>query len=73
MKPWRIRTAASDRIDLVFEPEYDHATKSGNRETWYTEAHQRYGRYNGRITPDGAPAIELRDLWGWSEEHDARW
>jgi hypothetical protein len=71
--PWRIRTAATDRIDLTFAPEYDRVSKSGRRESWYTEAHQLFGRYSGRITPDAGEPIEVRDLFGWAEEHDARW
>ena len=46
---------------------------SGRRESWYTEAHQMFGRYNGRITTDVGAAIEVRDLFGWAEEHDAHW
>ena len=32
-----------------------------------------FGRYSGRITPDGGAPVELRDLFGWIEEHEARW
>jgi hypothetical protein len=73
MKPWRVRTSASDRIDLVFEPDYERAGKTGRRQGWYTEVHQMFGRYSGRITPDGSAPIEVRELFGWIEEHDARW
>jgi hypothetical protein len=73
MKPWRVRTPFSDRIDLRFDPEFDNATKSGHRDSYYTEAHQMFGCYSGRITPDGGDPIELRDLFGWIEEHEARW
>jgi hypothetical protein len=73
MKPWRVRTAATDRVDLFFEPEYERVSESGNKDTYYTNAHQMFGRYSGRITPDAGEAIELRDLFGWVEEHEARW
>jgi len=73
MKAWRVRTSVSDRIDLVFTPEYDRHAKSGRREAFYTEVHQMLGTYSGRITPDDGKTIELRDLFGWIEEHDARW
>jgi hypothetical protein len=73
MKPWRVRTAVTDRIDLRFEPEFERASESGNRDTFYTSAHQMFGRYAGRITPDGGAPIELRDMFGWVEEHEARW
>lgn len=73
MRPWRIRTAASDRIDLVFTPEHERADVTGDRDGWFTEAHQMFGVYNGRITPDDGPSLQLRDLFGWAEEHEARW
>jgi hypothetical protein len=73
MQPWRVHTTVSDRISLVFEPEFDRATKSGRRESWFTEAHQMFGTYHGRITPDGGDPIEVRDLFGWIEDHEACW
>ena len=73
MKPWRVRTAASDRVDLLFEPEFERVSKSGQRDGFFTDAHQMFGSYSGRINPDDAGPIELRDLFGWIEEHEARW
>ncbi len=73
MKPWRVRSAVTDRIDLRFTPEFERVSSSGKRESYFTDAHQVFGAYDGRITPDGAPTIELRDMFGWIEEHEARW
>jgi hypothetical protein len=73
MRPWRVRSTATDRIDLRFEPEFERASESGRRDSYFTEAHQMFGRYSGRITPAGGEPIELRDLFGWIEEHEARW
>ena len=73
MQPWRVRTSASDRIDLRFDPEFERASISGSREDFFSEAHQMFGRYSGRITPYGGSPIEVRDLFGWIEEHEARW
>lgn len=73
MKPWRVRTAVSDRIDLRFEPEFERASESGNKDGYFTNAHQMFGRYSGCVTTGGGEAIELRDLFGWIEEHEARW
>jgi hypothetical protein len=73
MQPWRVRTSVSERIELRFDPEYERVSETGRRDSWYTSAHQMFGRYSGRITPDGGEAIELRDLFGWIEDHDARW
>ena len=72
MKPWRIRTETSDTIDLVFEPEFERVSESGNAER-YMNVHQMFGRYSGRIVPDGGGSIELRDLFGWVEDQEARW
>lgn len=73
MKPWRVRAPASSCVDLLFEPEYERVSESGSREAMFVSTHQMFGRYSGRITPDGGPAIELRDLFGWIEDHEARW
>jgi len=73
MKPWRCRSAVTDRIDLRFEPEFERISRTGKRDGFFTEAHQVFGCYSGRITPDDSEPIELRDLFGWIEEHEARW
>jgi hypothetical protein len=73
MRPWTVRTSATDRIDLRFEPEFERSSLTGRRDGFFTEAHQMFGTYSGRITPDGEAPIELRDLFGWIEEHEARW
>jgi hypothetical protein len=73
MKPWRIRATATDRIDLFFEPEFERVSRSGKRDGFFTDAHQMFGCYSGRITPDSGETLELSDLFGWIEEHEARW
>ena len=72
MKPWRIRTTASDSIDLLFEPEFERISESGNEDR-YMNVHQMFGSYSGRISPDGGESIELRNLFGWIEDQEARW
>ena len=72
MQPWRIRTTATDRIDLAFEPAYERVSKGGS-DDYFSEVHQVFGSYHGRIEPDGGGAIEIRDLFGWIEDHAARW
>ncbi len=73
MKPWRVRTVVSDRIDLTFEPEYERASESGRRDSYFTTASQMFGCYSGYIAPDDGPTIQVSDLFGWIEEHEARW
>ena len=43
MKPWRVRTAATERIDLSFEPEFERISRSGKRDGFFTDAHQVFG------------------------------
>ncbi len=73
MKPWRIRTAATERIDLLFEPEFERISENGTPDSHFVNTHQMFGRYSGRIAPDNGGAVELRDLFGWIEDHEARW
>ncbi|TMB99411.1 MAG: DUF2804 domain-containing protein, partial [Chloroflexi bacterium] len=73
MKPWRVRTAVSGRVDLLFEPEFERVSESGRRDGFFTSAHQLFGCYSGVISPDGSEPIGVRDLFGWIEEHEARW
>jgi hypothetical protein len=73
MKPWRVRTAVTDRIDLRFAPEYERVSRSGRPDSFFTDAHQVFGTYAGRIAPDDRDPIELSDMFGWIEDHEARW
>jgi len=73
MKPWRVRTSATDRIDLLFEPEFERISESGRRDGFFSNAHQMFGCYSGRITPDDGGPINVGQLFGWIEEHEARW
>ncbi len=72
MKPWRIDAASSDRVDLRFDPEFERVSESGNAK-FYMNVHQMFGTYSGHVTPDRGDPIELRDLFGWVEDQEARW
>lgn len=73
MKPWRVRSKATDRIELTFEPEFERFTENGRRDSFFTSGHQMFGCYSGRIVPDGGEPVEVQELFGWVEEHEARW
>jgi hypothetical protein len=73
MKPWRVRTAATERIELLFEPEFERISENGTPDSFFVNTHQMFGRYSGRITPGDGGAVELHDLFGWIEDHEARW
>lgn len=72
MQPWRIRTTVTERIDLTFSPEYERVAKGGNDE-YFSEVHQVFGAYDGRIAGDHGAPIAIRGLFGWIEDHIARW
>jgi hypothetical protein len=72
MAPWRVTTVATDRVELTFTPVYERISKA-DAGAYMSEVHQVFGDYAGRIVPaDGTP-IELTALFGWIEDHVARW
>jgi hypothetical protein len=73
MAPWRVRSAASECIDLTFAPEFVRVSETGQRDGYFTSAHQVFGCYSGRIVDGGGETIGLRDMFGWIEDHEARW
>jgi hypothetical protein len=73
MRPWRVRTPVTDRMDLTFTPEFDRHEETGRRDKYFTEVHQMFGTYSGTIRPEGEGPLAVRDLFGWIEEHEARW
>jgi hypothetical protein len=73
MKRWRVRSAATERIDLLFEPEFVRVAETGKRDGFFTYARQAFGCYSGVIDPDGGEPIEIRDVFGWIEDHEAKW
>lgn len=72
MHPWRVRTSATDRIELVFEPEFERVSEN-TQGPFTVSTHQMFGCYSGRILPDDGEPMEVRDLFGWIEDHEARW
>jgi hypothetical protein len=71
MKPWRIK-APSRRVDLKFVPFYERVAKAKTG-VLFSEVHQMFGRYSGSVVPDTGERIAIKDVFGWIEEHKARW
>jgi hypothetical protein len=71
MKPWKF-TDDEGRLELTFTPFKERLaqTKLG---IIFSEVHQMFGRYNGKVITDDGEDIQLRDLIGFAEEHHARW
>jgi hypothetical protein len=73
LKPWRVRTAVTDHVDLRFQPELERVSVTGRRDSYFTDAHQVFGCYSGFVTTETGERIELREMFGWIEDHEARW
>jgi hypothetical protein len=71
MKPWRIK-AKSKRVDLRFVPFYERVStaKTG---ILASEVHQMFGYYDGTVVDDAGERIAVNHVFGWIEEHKARW
>jgi hypothetical protein len=71
MKPWRIK-AKSKRVDLQFTPFHERVAKA-KAGILSSEVHQMFGYYDGTVVPDGGERIAVDHVFGWIEEHRARW
>lgn len=72
LRPWRIRTPRSDRLDVTFTPVYDKVSRlqAGIAES---RVDQCFGTFAGTLVPDDGVALEVTDLFGWAEEATWRW
>ncbi|MEN6410210.1 MAG: DUF2804 domain-containing protein [Anaerolineaceae bacterium] len=72
MKPWKLTTTATNRVQLTFTPFYERVAKT-NALVIQSEVHQMIGRYDGAITPENGEPIAIDNQIGWAEDHHARW
>jgi hypothetical protein len=71
MQPWRF-TDAQGRLDLTFTPFKERVART-NLGIITSRVHQMFGRYAGWAVDDGGVRVEIKDLIGFAEEHQARW
>jgi hypothetical protein len=69
--PWTM-TCPNGRLDLVFTPFFERLAKT-DLKVLRSEVHQMFGKYNGTVVTDDGKKIVIKDLIGWSEEHNAKW
>lgn len=69
--PWSMK-CPDGRLDLVFTPFFERVAKT-DLNVLRSEVHQMFGKYNGTLVTDEGKKIEVKDLVGWAEEHNARW
>jgi hypothetical protein len=71
MRPWRF-TDDEHRLELTFTPFKDRTAQT-NLGIIFSEVHQMFGHYEGRVVLDDGNPLEIKDLTGFAEEHHARW
>lgn len=69
--PWKM-ISPDGRLDLVFTPFFERVAKT-EAIVLRSEVHQMFGHYNGYIVSDEGERIEICNLIGWAEEHNALW
>jgi hypothetical protein len=69
--PWQMRSP-DGRLDLTFTPFFERVART-DAKLLYSEVHQMFGRYRGQVCTDDGEVIQVKDLVGWAEEHQARW
>lgn len=71
MCPWHF-TDDGGRVDLTFTPFKDRTAQT-NLGLIFSEVHQMFGKYTGRVKLDDGEEVSVNDLIGFAEEHHARW
>lgn len=71
LKPWRFSDSQS-RLKLEFIPFKDRLART-NLGIIFSQVHQMFGRYSGQVITDEGETIQITDLIGFAEEHNARW
>ena len=70
-KPW-LMTSTDGRLKLEFKPFFERVART-DVGVLASEVHQMFGRYSGMMVADDGEKIEVNDMIGWAEEHQARW
>ena len=71
MRPWHF-TDDEGRLDLIFTPFKDRTAQT-NLGVIFSEVHQMFGHYSGKVKLDSGEELSVNDLIGFAEEHQARW
>lgn len=69
--PWKM-VSPDGRLELTFTPFFERVAKT-DALVLKSEVHQMFGRYNGFAVLDDGEQVEIKDLIGWAEEHNAKW
>lgn len=72
MKPWTLKTAITNKVDLEFIPIYERIAKS-NLLIIKSEVHQLIGYFSGEVRTDVGEVITIDFMLGCAEDHFAKW
>lgn len=72
LRPWRIRTPHTERVDLTFSPFYCKQLE-GDLLVLGGQLHLCFGHFAGVMVDAAGDAHRIDDLLGWSEEVRVRW
>lgn len=72
LRPWRVRTPASDRVDVTLTPSFDRHSRV-NLGVAKMEVHQCFGTWSGRVVGDDGVVRRIESIRGFAEEARNRW
>lgn len=72
MKPWSLKSALTDSVNLTFVPFYERVAKS-NLLVIKSEVHQMIGNFSGTIKTDIGEIITIESIIGAVEDHFGKW
>lgn len=72
MKPWTIKTAISDRVNIKFDPIYERIAKT-DFVILKSKIHQMVGSFSGEIKGHDGEVIQFQGLRGCAEDHYGQW
>ena len=72
MKPWRLTTKGSDRVNLTFTPLFERIAATDVK-IIQSRVHQMIGHFDGTVIGDHGEVVEIKQMIGWAEDHMAKW
>lgn len=72
MAPWRVRTRASDHLDVTLAPDFDRHDRT-NLGVLKMEVHQCFGTWSGTVRGDDGVERTFEGMHGFAEEARNRW
>lgn len=71
IRPWKF-SDSDGRMNLIFTP-FKERKAITNLGIIFSEVHQMLGRYSGTLQTDDGSKIQINELIGFAEQHQARW